>query len=116
MCDKKYNLNLNSEWKDVVKLYHRSVNENGDSHKGWGAKGTEKPICNSYERNIMIDMDGIARLCFSTGFEGTKINKYGDLKDFWNKNESLRQRMSVCTQYCGISHSVRKTNATNKTI
>lgn len=113
-CDQKYTLNLNSAWLDVVRMYHKNVLENDDGYKGWAGKGTEKPICNSYERNIMVDLFGVARLCFSTKFPGTKINKYGDLRKFWHDNNSLRQRMSSCMQYCGISHSVRKISATNK--
>lgn len=113
-CDQKYKLNLNPEWLDVVRMYHKNVHENDDRIKGWAGKGTEKPICNLYERNIMIDLHGVARLCFSTKFPGTKINKYVELRKFWYDNNSLRQRMSSCTQYCGISHSVRKISATNK--
>lgn len=110
-CDKKYNLNLNPDYIDVVELYHRSVNNNGDALLGWGAKGTEKPICNSYERNIMVNMDGVARLCFSTGFPGTQLVKFGDLERFWYGNDLLKKRMANCTQYCGISHSVRRLSA-----
>ena len=113
-CDEKYNLNLNPDYIDVVKLYHRSVNTNGDAALGWGGKGTEKPICNSYERNIMVDMNGMARLCFSTGFPGTQLTKFGDLDQFWYGTDPLRKRMSTCTQYCGISHSVRRLSATLK--
>ena len=113
-CDEKYKLNFNQEWIDVVKLYHRSVKNNGDAALGWAGKGTEKSICNSCERNIMINIHGVARLCFSTGFEGTQLSVYGDLKQFWYNNDELRERMNICTQYCGISHSVRRISATNK--
>jgi hypothetical protein len=111
-CDKKYRLNLNSKWVEDVRLYHRSVHANADAGEGWAGKGTEKPICNSYERNIMLNMNGEARLCFSTNFPGTKLKKYGDLRKFWYGNDALRARMALCTQYCGISHSVRRTSAT----
>jgi MoaA/NifB/PqqE/SkfB family radical SAM enzyme len=113
-CSEKYKLNLDPEWIDTVKMYHRSVHKNDDAIKGWQGKGTEKLICNSFDRNIMVDMDGIARLCFSTGFPGQKINKHGDLRRFWYNNDVLRESMSKCTQYCGISHSVRRVNATKK--
>ncbi len=113
-CDKKYGLNLNPEWVRVVKLYHRSVHANDDACKGWAGKGTEEPICNSYERNIMLNMFGEARLCFSTGFPGTRLRKKGDLKRFWVGNDRLRKKMAKCTQYCGISHSVRRVSATLK--
>lgn len=115
-CDKKFGLNLNPDWVEVVRLYHRSVHTNADAGDGWAGKGTEKPICNSYERNIMLDMSGVARLCFSTGFPGTKLKARGDLRKFWYGNDALRARMALCTQYCGISHSVRRTSATLKNI
>jgi len=62
----------------------------------------------------MVDMDGIARLCFSHKFPGFKIKKYGDLRKFWYGTDNLRNVMAKCTQYCGISHSVRRVNATLK--
>jgi len=113
-CSEKYKLNLDPEWIETVRMYHDSVHKNGDAIKGWQGRGTEKLICNSFERNIMVDMDGVARLCFSTGFSGQKITKKGDLRRFWYNNDVLRERMAKCTQYCGISHSVRRINATKK--
>jgi len=115
-CDDKYALRLNPEWLRVVELYHRSVNANNDATKGWLGKGTSEPICNSYERNIMVDMEGVARLCFSTGFPGTKLEQHGDLAKFWWENDALRRKMCKCTQYCGISHSVRRASATLKPV
>jgi MoaA/NifB/PqqE/SkfB family radical SAM enzyme len=112
-CNEKYNLNLNPKWLNVVETYHSSVNESNNT-KGWCDNKTKMPICNSYDRNIMIDMHGAARLCFSIPYIGTYIRKYGDLTDFWNNNNDLRQEMSLCTKPCGISHSVRKENATLK--
>ena len=114
VCGIKFNLNLDPEWMEIVRMYHRSVHTNDDAILGWQGKGTEKLICNSFERNIMIDMEGVARLCFSTKFPGTKINNHGDLKKFWSDNDELRGLMAKCSQYCGISHSVRKVNATKK--
>ncbi len=111
-CDRKYGLHLNPEWIRVVKLYHRSVHANGDASKGWAGKGTEEPICNSYERNVMVNMFGQARLCFSTGFPGKQLKKKGDLARFWFGSDRLRRKMAKCTQYCGISHSVRRVSAT----
>ena len=113
-CNEKYKLSLDPEWIDTVRMYHRSVHKNNDAVLGWGGRGTEELICNSFDRNIMVDMDGIARLCFSHKFPGYKINKYGDLRKFWYGTDNLRGVMSKCTQYCGISHSVRRVNATLK--
>jgi MoaA/NifB/PqqE/SkfB family radical SAM enzyme len=114
MCDRKYGLNINPEWIRVVKLYHRSVQANGDAAKGWSGKGTEEPICNSYERNLMVNMFGIVRLCFSTNFPGKRLRKRGDLAKFWFGNERVRRKMAKCALYCGISHSVRRVSATMK--
>ncbi len=114
-CNSKYRLNLNPAWIDAVRMYHRSVNRNDDALKGWrGEKGTEQHICNSYERNIMVNLYGHARLCFSPRFPAYKLAKPGDLKYFWGKSDAIRLRMQQCNAYCGISHSVRKENATLK--
>ena len=111
-CDQKYGLNLNPEWLRVVRGYHRSVRANGDAARGWRGKGTEEAICNSYERNIMVNMSGEARLCFSTGFPGVQLTETGDLAKFWFGSDRLRRKMAKCRQYCGISHSVRRVSAT----
>lgn len=113
-CDRKYGLRLNPQWLDVVRSYHRSVQVNDDAAKGWRGKGTEEAICNSYERNVMVDMFGEARLCFSTGFPGMRLAKTGDLSAFWFGSDRLRRKMAKCRQYCGISHSVRRIRATTK--
>jgi MoaA/NifB/PqqE/SkfB family radical SAM enzyme len=114
-CNKKYKLNLDPEYIDTVEMYHNSVHKNEDALLGWNGRGTEKSICNSFNRNIMVDMDGVARLCFSHKFPGFKLNKKGDLKLFWYGTDMVRNVMSKCNQYCGISHSVRRVNATLKT-
>lgn len=89
-CDEKYALNLDPEWVETVRMYHRSVRRNDDAILGWQGKGTEELICNSFERNIMVDMFGVARLCFSNTFPGTKLAKIGDLRKFWTSNDALR--------------------------
>ncbi len=113
-CETKYQLGLNPEWKRVVELYHASIHRNGDAERGWMAKGTDEPICNSYERNIMLDMYGTARLCFSHNFPGTKLAQPGDLRKFWFENAALKAKMAACTACCGISHSVRRASATKR--
>ena len=81
--------------------------------KGWGdTTGTQEHICNTYERNIMVDHYGMARLCFSSGFPGRQLTAPGDLIRFWNGAEPIRARMRSCNAYCGISHSVRRETST----
>lgn len=112
-CDQKYGLRINPAWLDQVRMYHRSVRDNGGMRWGWRrGKGTANHICNSYERNIMVDLYGRARLCFNSAFPATRLSGPGDLKRFWEDSGRLRQRMSRCNRYCGISHSVRKESAT----
>ena len=114
-CNFKYRLNLNPAWVDVVRMYHRSVNRNKDALMGWrGGKGTEKHICNTYERNIMVNLYGHVRLCFSPRFQAYKLMRYGDLKYFWENSDMIRARMKKCNAYCGMSHSVRRESATLK--
>jgi len=112
-CDVKYGLRINPRWLEQVRMYHRSVRNNGWWFLGWRrGKGTEKHICNSYERNIMVDLWGRARLCFYPGFPSFQLNAPGDMHYFWERSDRLRERMRRCNRYCAISHSVRKESAT----
>lgn len=114
-CNEKYKLNLNPIWLRHVKMYFHSVNTNKEAYRGWRSSiGTSEHICNTYERNIMVDHYGVARLCFSTGFPGAQLCNPGDLMRFWHRAEPIRNAMRKCNQYCGISHSVRRENATLK--
>lgn len=112
-CNLKYRLNLNPSWLAAVRMYHCSVHGNNNALLGWrGGKGTEQHICNSYERNIMVNLYGYARLCFSPKFPAYKLVKPGDLQHFWETSDMLRAQMKKCNAYCGISHSVRGESAT----
>jgi len=114
-CDEKYGLNINPVWLQQVEMYHRSIQENGDAHLGWrGTKGIREHICNSYERNIMVDLYGGARLCFSTGFPHLRLQEKGALKYFWENSWPIREMMKGCNKYCSISHCVRREDATLK--
>jgi len=55
-------------------------------------------------------------LCFNSAFPSFPLRVEGDLKTFWNERSlPSREKMTKCNRYCGISHSVRKENATLKT-
>lgn len=111
----KYGLDLNPTWINQVGMYFRSLSVIGDREKGWNsASGTQEHICNSYDRNVMINHYGVARLCFSTQFPGKTITKPSDFSEFWNNAQSIRARMRKCNQFCGISHSVRRESSTLK--
>jgi MoaA/NifB/PqqE/SkfB family radical SAM enzyme len=112
-CDEKYHLRINPLWLEQVKMYHRSVRKNGWAWLGWRLGGqTEEHICNSYERNIMVDLRGRARLCFNPVFPACQLSAPGDLRRFWEGSGELREKMRRCNRYCAISHSVRRESAT----
>ncbi|HET9047031.1 MAG TPA: radical SAM protein [Casimicrobiaceae bacterium] len=112
-CDRKYDLGLNPIWREQVRMYFRSLLAAKDVRKGWSSRtGTIDHICSTYERNIMVDHYGVARLCFSTMFPGFPLKKVGDLNTFWQSAEFIRRAMRRCNQFCGISHSVRRETST----
>jgi MoaA/NifB/PqqE/SkfB family radical SAM enzyme len=112
-CDRKYALGLNPVWREQVRMYFRSLARARDIARGWSSRtGTDDHICSTYERNIMVDHYGVARLCFSTMFPGFQLRKRGDLREFWSSAEFIRRDMRRCNQYCGISHSVRRETST----
>ncbi len=112
-CDKKYRLHLNPAWLRQVAVYCESLNKATDAEMGWKAQSsTSEHLCNTYDRNIMVDLYGVARLCFSTRFPGVILRTEGDLTNFWRAADPLREIMSKCNCFCGISHSVRSESST----
>ncbi len=114
-CRAKYGLALNPEWVTQVVSYFQHLQGRPNLKDGWKAcLETPLHLCNTGERNIMVDVQGYARLCFSNNFRGEKLEKPGDLKAFWEGAEDVREKMRTCRQLCGISHSVRRAPATLK--
>ena len=112
-CGSRFELKYNPEWQENVSMYFKSLKDISDLELGWGSRsGTKELICNSYDRNIMVSQYGVARLCFSTAFNGMQLEKQGDLKRFWDAGFETRLKMSKCKQFCGISHSVRAESTT----
>ncbi|MBN9583752.1 MAG: radical SAM protein [Afipia sp.] len=112
-CNEKYRLDYNPAWLEQVGMYFRSLNAATDRVRGWAStKETEVHICNTYDRNIMVNHYGMARLCFSGKFPGMTLREPGDLRRFWQTSEAIRADMRKCNQFCGISHSVRRESST----
>ena len=112
-CNEKYDLHFNFQWMEQVVSYFKKLHGAADLTKGWkGAFTTEGHICNSPERNIMVNLDGRASLCFSNEFPQTRLSKPGDMRRFWEGNDLLKERMGRCNALCGISHSVRREHST----
>jgi len=111
--DQRFGLGLNPVWRDNVGMYFRSLSQGRDLERGWRSRvRTNDHICNTYDRNIMVNHYGMARLCFSTAFPGRMLKTRGDLRSFWDESEPIRRRMRRCNQFCGISHSVRAQSST----
>lgn len=105
----RFKLGLNPVWLKQVGMYLRELGAAQDLDKGWGSHmQTSEHICNTHDRNIMIDHYGMARLCFANDFRGMKLEHYGDLKIFWDGANDIREKMRTCNRFCGISHSVRR--------
>ncbi|MFG1204974.1 radical SAM protein [Xanthobacter aminoxidans] len=112
-CNEKYGLGFNPLWVEQVGMYFRSLNAATDRDRGWGSQAaTQEHICNSYDRNIMVNHYGMARLCFSTAFPGASVTAPGELTRFWMTSEKIRADMRRCNAFCGISHSVRRESST----
>lgn len=108
-CDERFELQLNPVWLEQVGMYWQSLEGAKDLDLGWGSQvRTSTHICNTYERNIMLDIYGNARLCFSTEFASMKLEQPGDLRRFWLGSGAIRSAMACCNRPCGISHSVRR--------
>lgn len=117
-CDERWEIRRNPEWLRAVEDYLTSAARCKSPLLGWAHHGgTETAICNSYDRNIMIDLYGRARLCFSDRFPHVQLHERGDLAAFWyGSSLPIREKMIGCRQFCGISHSVRKEPSTLKVL
>ncbi|QQS14718.1 MAG: radical SAM protein [Rhodospirillales bacterium] len=112
-CDERFGLGLNPVWLGQVGMYFRSLARARDLDRGWRAgAATEEHICDTYERNIMVDQYGFARLCFSGVYRGERLEAPGDLRRFWYGAGDVRAAMRGCNRVCGISHSVRREAST----
>jgi MoaA/NifB/PqqE/SkfB family radical SAM enzyme len=112
-CDRRFGLQFNPAWVDAVVSYARTLSAITDAGRGWETSAqTAEGICNSCDRNVMVDPYGMARLCFSTRFPGRLLRRPGDLTRFWLGADRIRRGMRECRQLCGISHSVRRESAT----
>lgn len=116
--DAKYKIDRNPLWLHQVAMYMTSTAKSSRRLEGWSSQSfTSEHICNTYERNIMVDLWGNMRLCFSDIFPSVKWSGTGDLQNFWEVSSvPIASSMTECNRYCGISHSVRKESATIKQI
>jgi MoaA/NifB/PqqE/SkfB family radical SAM enzyme len=110
-CEASYNLDFNPLWKENVRCYAESL---ADYHRG-GPMETSGPICDSFDRNILMEIDGQLRLCFHPEYPSLmKYQEPGDLRRFWysGETEALREKMRQCRKFCGICHTFKRQPAT----
>jgi organic radical activating enzyme len=106
---------LNGEWLAQIWDYFDVLNKATDLHLGWCTSAqTKTVICNTWERNIMVGLRGGLGLCFSGSFRQGQWTGPGSLKAFWEGADDIREKMKTCRRLCGISHSVRRAEATVK--
>jgi MoaA/NifB/PqqE/SkfB family radical SAM enzyme len=112
-CEARYALDFNPRWKANVRCYANSLAE---YHRG-GPMETSEALCDSFDRNILLELDGQLRLCFHPEFPSLmKYQKPGDLRRFWYSEETaqLRERMRACRKFCGICHTFKREPATRE--
>jgi MoaA/NifB/PqqE/SkfB family radical SAM enzyme len=111
-CEAKYALDFNPRWKDCVGLWADSL---ARYHRGGPAETTGK-LCNSYERNVVVEVEARLRLCFHAKYPGKAYRERGDLRKFWYspETEELHARMRGCRDFCGICHTFKEQPATRE--
>lgn len=110
-CESRFSVKYSKQWLDDVKSYVDGMKAcSGSLSSGWDARpplSSTGVICNSADRNIMLDRFGRMRLCWGKlGFPRSTYSKQGDMTEFWQTTS--RTKFHRCKRACGISHSVRR--------
>jgi len=95
-CNELFKLGYDDRWFNIAFMYLDNILHN--------KYVTDYHMCNSYDRNIMINIQNDMKLCFNTAFDHMVWKKIGDLKFFWENSDLLRQKMNLCNKLCSISN------------
>lgn len=111
-CEARHALDFNPKWKENVRTYADSL---AKYHQDGVMETTEK-LCNSPERNVVIEIEAKMKLCFHAKFPGMLYRQRGDLWKFWysEETEKLREQMRKCRDFCGICHTFKAQPATKE--
>lgn len=112
-CDVRHGLGYNPAWIAQVGMYARLLASAPREERGWQHSiKTPEQICNSGERNIVVDMHGMIRRCVTDIFPGMIWQRPGDLCSFWEGGDGVVEAMKSCRNHCGISHCSRRLSST----
>ena len=105
-CEKEYDLDYNPRWKENLRDYAEALARH---HQG-GPLQTTKRLCDSPERNLVIEFGGAMRLCPFPKFPYTPYRGRGDLARYWYspETEAVRAEMRECRDVCGMCHAYRR--------
>jgi MoaA/NifB/PqqE/SkfB family radical SAM enzyme len=111
-AEAQYALDFNPRWKEAVRMWTDAL---AKYHLG-DPPTTAGQLCNSPDRNVVVEVEAVMRLCFHNRFPGTPYRTEGDLLRFWysRQTEELREKMRTCRDLCGICHTFKKQPATRE--
>lgn len=112
-CEDKYGLDFNPRWLENVRCYAESL---ARYHRD-GQMITSGPMCDSFERNIVFELNTQMRLCYHESWPSLmRYQEPGDLRKFWfsPETEALRVKMRGCRRFCGICHTFKREPATRE--
>ena len=105
-CEAKYDLDFNPRWKESLRDYAETLERH---HRG-GPLQTSRQLCDSPDRNVMIELQGGMRLCSYPKFPSACYREEGDLTKYWYspETEKVRAEMRKCRDVCGMCHAYRR--------
>lgn len=113
--DRAHGIPRNPVWIEQVRMYHQSValkRAQGSLRWSTVSETTRDRVCDSMERNIMVNDLGLMRLCFHSAFPGEQYTDYESMRAFWyESSEAWRGDMRACKRLCGMSHSQRNSRS-----
>ena len=105
-CEAEYDLDFNPRWKTNVRDYAETLERH---HRG-GTLQTSGRLCDSPDRNMIIELQGGMRLCSYPKFPSSPYRERGDLARYWYspETEAVRAEMRECRDVCGMCHAYRR--------
>jgi len=105
-CEAEFDLDYNPRWKENLRDYAETLARH---HRGEPLRTTGR-LCDSPERNLVLEFGGAMRLCPFPKFPSTPYRERGDLGRYWYspEAEAVRAEMRQCRDVCGMCHAYRR--------